>query len=245
MDNGNAPSLLSLPPRERLADSVAAVLREQILDGEIPAGTQLLQINLSERLGVSRTPLREAFRLLEREGLVRISNGNKTVAVASLAVKDLLDTYLVREVTDGLAARLAAMRDVDEGILAEMRDVNDAMERAVGGHRVDTDAATAAHTRWHLLLLEASGNGQMEEFERLVRLSSHKLIMRQLDEDELEAFRSAMDNLARDGVADHRRILDAIVKRKPDVAEQAAIKHMARSSKHAQNVIARRAKLSR
>jgi DNA-binding GntR family transcriptional regulator len=230
-----------ISPRERLADSVADILREQIVSGQIAAGTQLLQIELSQRLGVSRTPLREAFRVLEHDGLVRISNGNKTVEVADLGVERLRDTYQVREVADGLAARLAAMREVPARILDQMRAAIDAMDRAIDGS-ADTGAYSQAHMQWHLLLLEASGNSQMEEFGRLVRLSSHRLILRHLDDEEQKSFAKAMDTLRRQGNADHRRILDAIVKHRPEAAEQAACKHVARSTKHAEDVIARREK---
>src|SRR5215469_15430926 len=117
-DPGTWPVGLLQQQRSRLADEVADILRKQIITGELGSGTQLLQIQLAERLGVSRTPLREAFRILERDGLVKISNGNKTVAVAHLGVEDQLATYEVRAVTDGLAARLTALRGLP-GRLAE------------------------------------------------------------------------------------------------------------------------------
>jgi DNA-binding GntR family transcriptional regulator len=239
-----APPIVSIAQRERLAESVAEVLREQILSGETRAGTQLLQIGLAERLGVSRTPLREAFRLLERDGLVRISNGNKTVEVVGLGVQDVIDALLVRQVVDGLAARLAAERDVDDALVSAMGVEIDIMDRACGTE-IDRIAYGPAHARWHLLLLEASGNRQVDQFDRLVRLSSHRLMRRQLDTDEMHAFSATMDRIARTGNAEHKRILDAIVNEKSDVAEQTAIKHIGRSIKWAQDVLNRRAKRSR
>ena len=65
--------------RRRLVDDVISHLRQLILDQELPPGTALLQTELAEKLGVSRTPLREAFRILDREGLVKVANGNRTI----------------------------------------------------------------------------------------------------------------------------------------------------------------------
>ncbi|QHE73320.1 GntR family transcriptional regulator [Rhodococcus sp. WAY2] len=237
--------LPSISPRERLADDIANLLREQIIKGDIPAGTQLLQIELAQRLGVSRTPLREAFRVLERDGLVRISNGNKTVEVAELGVEQLRDTFQVREVTDGLAARLAASREVPEELLERMRTADAAMERATTDGNLDIVAFSQAHMEWHLLLLEASGNSQLKDFGRLVRISSHNLIMRNLDDEGHKAFDKAREALRRQDKADHKRILDAIVKQRPEAAEESACKHVARFIKHAEDVIAWREKNAR
>src|SRR5438093_10908651 len=100
--------------RTRLVDEVTDRLRSLILDGTLPPGQPLLQISLSEQLGVSRTPLREALRVLENEGFVRISNGNNTLEVVELSPQEMVEMYELREVVDGLAARLAAKRGIDQ-----------------------------------------------------------------------------------------------------------------------------------
>lgn len=224
----------------RLADSVADVLREQIIDGELRSGTQLLQIELAERLGVSRTPLREAFRILEREGLVRISNGNKTVEVASLDVADLLATYEVRAVTDGLAARLAAARELPSRLDAQFVNYIADMDQA-NASTLSVTQYSRAHAAWHLLLLEASDNTYLEECARLVRVSSHRLIARHLSDAERTEFQPIMNSLATSGNADHQQILDAIRQQNAAAAQRAAIRHMERNVKFARAVLARQA----
>jgi DNA-binding GntR family transcriptional regulator len=227
-------------PQIRLADNVANVLREQIIGGELRWGTQLLQIELAERLGVSRTPLREAFRILERDGLVRISNGNKTVEVASLGIADLLATYEVRAVTDGLAARLAAARELPSGLDAQLVKCMADMDQANAG-TLSVIQYGKAHATWHLLLLEASGNPCLEECARLVRVSSHRLIARHLSDAERAEFQPVMNSLATSGNADHRQILDAIRQRNAAAAQRAAIRHMERTVKFARAVLDRQA----
>ncbi|HJQ46503.1 MAG TPA: GntR family transcriptional regulator [Amycolatopsis sp.] len=162
-------------PQTRLADEVAHVLRDLILRGELEPGSQLLQIQLSERLGVSRTPLREAFRILEPDGLLRSSNGNKTVEVVELGHEPLIETYQVREVIDGLAARLAARPVRPRHHAHRRRDQADG-----GGGQVD---AGHQHLRRGargvpLAILEASGNTRLTDFQQLVRISTQLQLTR-------------------------------------------------------------------
>src|SRR5207302_9523151 len=112
---------LNVLNRPRLVDDVVKVLREKIIRGELPAGTQLLQIDLANQLGVSRTPLREAFRILENDGYLKTSNNNRTVEVVTFTAAEMRDMYEIREVIDGLAARLAAARGLSAGAEAEAR----------------------------------------------------------------------------------------------------------------------------
>ena len=95
--------------RIRLVDEVAHEIRERIYKRHLEPGTPLRQEQLAAELGVSRTPLREALRLLEKEALVKVIPG-KGVRVAVVDYEELLAAYDVREVIDGLAARLTAQR---------------------------------------------------------------------------------------------------------------------------------------
>jgi DNA-binding GntR family transcriptional regulator len=97
-------------------DDVAERLRELILGGTLLPGQQLLQT----QLGVSRTPLREAFRLRERDGLIRTSNGNNTVEVVELTNDEIEELYDLCMVLDGLAARCVAETGMDDALSAEI-----------------------------------------------------------------------------------------------------------------------------
>ena len=93
--------------QSRLLDEVAQVLRERIYAGAYPPGATLRQERIAAEFGISRTPLREAFRVLERDGLV-VNKPGSGVRVATADLPKLLDAYAVREAMDGVAARNAA-----------------------------------------------------------------------------------------------------------------------------------------
>lgn len=94
---------------ERAAGMVYQQLRHELLTSEIPPGTRMREVHIAERLGVSRTPVREALRRLEGDGFVQRINGNKLVATAE-GIDDIGDIGLLRVEIDGLAARLAVAR---------------------------------------------------------------------------------------------------------------------------------------
>lgn len=103
------PESFTWHSRVRLVDEVFQVLRERIYSGRYAPGEALPQVRIAAELSISRTPLREAFRMLEKEGLVKVGAGGG-VHVVSADRRSLLHAYELREVIDGLAARLAAER---------------------------------------------------------------------------------------------------------------------------------------
>ena len=96
-----------------LRGKIFNILRQQILDGKYLPGDSLIETKLAEELGVSRTPIREAIRQLELEGLVD-SIPNKGVIVRGISEKDIEDIYTIRKVLEGLAARWAVEKISDE-----------------------------------------------------------------------------------------------------------------------------------
>jgi GntR family transcriptional regulator, rspAB operon transcriptional repressor len=137
---------------------IAAALRERILGAELAAGAELRQDELAADLGVSRTPLREALRLLEGEGLVE-SSPHRPVVVAPLSADDLEQVYAMRIVLEATAVRMTAPRmeaadlAVLHGLLAEM---------AFHAERRDTPAWEAPHERFHNLLVSGAGSSYGE-----------------------------------------------------------------------------------
>lgn len=97
------------PTRAKLVDEVASLLRQRIYSGVYPPGELLRQVQLSRELNVSRTPLREALRTLQSEGLVA-AQGTQGVGVPRADRGRLLNAYSLREMLDGLAARQAAQK---------------------------------------------------------------------------------------------------------------------------------------
>lgn len=215
--------------RVRLVDEVTRHLRELIISGELQAGTQLPQIELAERLGVSRTPLREAFRVLEADGLVRTSNKNRTVEVVTITSADLREMYEIREVIDGLAARRTAQVALTKDNEVELRHLLDEMEKSAKPY--DPVRRTAAHARFHSVLLEWSGSGYLQTFQPLVRVSSAALYLpfvnkpsavSLVDEGRLithaETLQGAQDY--------HVQIAEAVLRRDSRKAESLARRHI-------------------
>lgn len=233
--NDSLPTIQLTRPQTRLADDVSHVLRDLILRGELAPGTPLLQVQLAERLGVSRTPLREAFRILERDGLLRISNGNKTVEVIELNRQHLIETYQVREVIDGLAARLAASHGLSDRAAERMERAIDRMEAA---SRASLDAAEYgdAHIDFHLAVLEAADNSRLEDFAQLTRFSAHMLLTRYIQQtygaDAPEIIQRAICT----GNEDHRAIFEAIRAGDAKGAERAASRHIHKTLKFVESV---------
>ena len=211
--------------RTRLVDDVTSHLRHLILDGSLVPGTQLRQVELSEQLGVSRTPIREAFRVLEQDGLLRHTDGNNTVEVVDYADHEIVQLYQVREVIDGLAARLLARRGLSAQESAELRSYLDTMDRS--RRPFDPMHFVPAHAAFHTRIVELCGNSRLMGYAALVRMSAQLLARRVLERmassrDELQGLDAVFEEAQRE----HTAILDAIASGKPDHAEREARRHL-------------------
>ncbi len=154
--------------RVRLVDEVAAVLRERIYAGRFAPGTRLRQEQLAAELDVSRTPLREALRILEREGLVNVeSKGGVRVITAD--VRTLHAAYELREVVDGLAARLAA-RHHETAPVAVMQSILERQAKALDPW--NAGRYTAANVAFHNEIIEAAQNEFLLAQVPLVHMTS-------------------------------------------------------------------------
>jgi DNA-binding GntR family transcriptional regulator len=137
-------------------------LREQILSGELEPGAELAEVALSEKLGVSRGPIREALGRLASEGLV-IVRPRRGAVVRSLSKEEFLELYQVREALEMMAVRLAVPRLRKEDF-EELQRLNETM--AQHAERDEVDQFFAANVAFHSRLLEASGNGKLQELYR-------------------------------------------------------------------------------
>jgi DNA-binding GntR family transcriptional regulator len=214
----------------RLVDQVTSRLRDMIIMGDLEPGRPLLQIQLSEQLGVSRTPLREAFRILERDGLVRVTNGNQTVEVIEMTPTEIQDVYQIREVLDGLAARLLAMAGMSADVEERLSQSMATMERALSRTMLDISAYGAAHVDFHMGIMLANPNRRLHEMQHIVRISSQMFLPRYVQrtgghdadaptEEYLRALFTA-------GTEDHRLIFEAVSSGDAGKAETLAKRHI-------------------
>src|SRR5215471_10451736 len=145
--------------RISVADQVAALLRQRILDGEFRPGTQLQELPLASSLGVSRNTMREAVRILALEGLLR-RNLHRGVVVSQLSLRDVEEIYQLRRMLE-LPAVLSARR-ADPELLKQIRAELQAYEDAV---RVrDWPRAVRHDLHFHSLIIRFHGNDRLENF---------------------------------------------------------------------------------
>lgn len=140
-----------------LREVVFNTLRQGILTGILKPGERLMEIHLAKRLGVSRTPIREAIRMLELEGLVTMIP-RKGAEVAMISKQDLSDVLEVRRVLDGLATSLASKRISEEEKILLKKAADDFVKSISRG---DVTTIAEADVYFHDVILKASGNRQL------------------------------------------------------------------------------------
>jgi DNA-binding GntR family transcriptional regulator len=137
-----------------LREKIAELLREAIIQQKLKPGERVTELEIASRFGLSRTPIREAFRQLESEGFLQIVP-RKGAMVAALDEKDIRDFYEIKAVLEGYAARKAADRISDDDI-DRLEKLNQRMRTCAEKH--DIVGLTAAHNEFHQLILEVCGN---------------------------------------------------------------------------------------
>lgn len=137
-----------------VGSQVFQFLREQILSGKLEEGTRLNELELQRTLGTSRTPIREAFRRLEAEGLVEFIP-RRGAFVRSISAEEVREATVVRASLEALALSLAG-RSINPAHLEELSQLVEQMDDAMEKRAIDE--FTAAHWRFHKALVELSGN---------------------------------------------------------------------------------------
>ena len=140
--------------------SVTLRLREMILRGELAPGERLAEVALAERLGVSRTPIRQALPALAREGLLAAA-GRRGYVVRSFSAQDVLDAIETRGLLEGLAARRIAERGATPELIRSLRECLSHGDAIVAKRRFEsTDEArySEMNGRFHALIVEGAGS---------------------------------------------------------------------------------------
>ncbi|MBR5650196.1 GntR family transcriptional regulator [Pseudobutyrivibrio sp.] len=141
-----------------LRDVVFNTLREAILKGELKPGERLMEMHLATKLGVSRTPIREAIRMLEQEGLA-VTIPRKGAQVAKMTEKDLQDVLEVRDALDALAVVCACERMTDAQFV-ELKEAMKAFENAT--HTDDVRKIVETDEAFHDVIYAAAANPKLE-----------------------------------------------------------------------------------
>ena len=197
---------------DSLSNRAFEQLEEGILSGSIPPGESLNELRLSLELGVSRTPVREAIRMLEQKNLVRLVP-NKGAVVLGVDRKDLLDVYTIRSYIEGLASRWAAENITDDK-RQKLREIVDLQEFYY--IKSNQDQISEMDSRFHETIFSYCESRRLEHMLR----DLHHMIQRYRRQSIAEVGRTEK------AIAEHRLILEAICSGDGDEAEKQTVIHI-------------------
>lgn len=204
---------ITIDSYQPLRETVCEALRDAIRRGILEPGERLMEVQLAEELGISRTPVREAIRKLEQEGYV-IMMPRRGTYVSSVSVHDVKEIFEIRSALETLAAELATMRIEPEELdklRALLTEIEGHIERKEG-----MDKIVATDVEFHGLLYQVSRN------DRLVAIISNLM-------EQLARFRTlsmSYPGRLKETLEEHRAMVEAIAAGDVDAARDAAEHHM-------------------
>jgi DNA-binding GntR family transcriptional regulator len=191
---------------QTLREKILETIREAILRGALKPGEKVAEPELAERFGISRTPIREAFRQLESEGYLTVIP-RKGAVVTALSERDVEEFYAIKSILEGYAARMAAVnlssKDIDR-----LEAINDRLEQLAR----DGDVKTffRVHNEFHELFIRAAGNEKLLELIGQLLMKFNRLRMASL----------SLPGRMEISVNEHKKILEAFKSNDGEKANQ-------------------------
>jgi len=210
----NTYGVLKVSKRKPLREEVYDSLKKSILHGKVKAGQRLIEEQLANQIGISRTPVREAFHKLERDDLVtRLPKGG--FAVRQFTKEDVEEIFGIRSALESYAAYLATLHITPDKVSALERKVEES-ENAL--KKNDDEKIIQLHTEFHDLLYKSCKSKKLIEMINNYR-------------DYFYRYRSALlhaPNGFKTSIADHRQMLEAMKRKNPRVVERLVRSHLDR-----------------
>lgn len=198
-------------------------IREDILNDRYSSGEKIVEAKLAEELGVSRTPVREALKQLELDGLVE-NIPNRGVIVKGISIQDIHDIYTIRMAIEGIAAQWATER-MDDEELAELKEVYELMEFYT--FKNDVGKIFELNTRFHEIIYMATKSRYLEhvlkDFQLFIQSTRNKSLR---SEGRIDT-----------ALTEHKEILDAFLDRDVDRAINKVTVHIRNSRKNAMHLM--------
>lgn len=212
--------------RKSFVDAAYVEIKRRILGNEFPAGFQILEQDLSEVLGMSRTPVHEAMVRLEKEGLVEVipRHGMRVLPISVDDMREILEILTGLEAT---AAEAATRRGLTFEQVTALEDACREMEEAV--RRDDREAWADADQKFHALLLDLSGNRRLANIVNAFREQSHRVRLITLK------LRFNFE----ESTNDHRELVEAIKARDPEAARRLHHAHRRRAAERTVDLLSR------
>jgi DNA-binding GntR family transcriptional regulator len=195
-----------LAPRAPLYEEVAERLRQRIFARELEPGSWIDELKLCAELGISRTPMREALKVLASEGLVtmRVRRG---AYVTEMSERDVREAYQLLSLLESDAASVVA-RQASDAELAELRELHRTLEESLAAGEAGRERFFAANERFHLRIVEIDGNRWrmqiITDLRRVMKLNRHHSLFKQ--------------GRLQESLQEHREMLAALLERDPDRA---------------------------
>ncbi len=180
---------------QTLREKILETIREAILKGTLKPGEKVAEPELAERFGISRTPIREAFRQLESEGYLTVIP-RKGAVVAALSEQDVQEFYAIKSTLEGYAAELAASR-LSEKELEKLETINERLKQLA--EEGDVKAFFRVHNEFHDLFVKAAGNSKLHELIQHLGMKFNRLRMASL----------SVEGRMGISVAEHERLIEA------------------------------------
>lgn len=203
-----------IPSKRSLSNFVYESLKRMIVKGELAPGTRLVESRVATQLNISRTPVREAFQRLEKEGLIK-KNITGAVFVTDLSKEDVEETFGIRSVLESYAARLATLRHSKKDLMLLEKKVEQ-YEQALSKRKFEE--LSRINTEFHELLYKLSKS------PRLVKMINEL-------KDHMSRFREVIlkvEEMAELSKEDHRRMLELMAKRDAEGVEKVVRDHILR-----------------
>ncbi len=192
-----------------------AFIREAILADRVQAGERLKEEQLAEEIGVSRTPVREALRRLNAEGLVNLASNRSACVAPAMSDHDIEEIFVLRILLESFGASLAAMQ-IGADQLEEMKALGAQMERSSQAEEPDFDQIAVLNNRFHQVILESTGNHRLVALvSRVVEMTVVHRTLRRYSKVELQR-----------SLAHHRAIIAALETRNAHWAEAVMRAHL-------------------
>ena len=204
---------IALVQANSLPTLVQRELERMIITGDLAAGSKLNEEAIADMLGVSRGPVREAFRALEESGLVRLEK-NRGVYVRQLSLEEADEIYEIRAVLDGLVGRLAA-RNITPPLLARLKDIVRRMHGASAARKPDT--YFPLNLEFHEVLAQAAANRAL--------LANYRRVVNELNLYRRETLARNADNIPI-STQDHEAIVNAVADGNAELAERLLFNHV-------------------
>ncbi|MCF8069300.1 MAG: GntR family transcriptional regulator [Desulfobacterales bacterium] len=191
---------------ESLADGAKRRLEEWIATEELCPGQQLKEEEIAEWLGISRPPVREAFKMLESDGLI-VRKPRCGVFVTTMTEKDVWEVYTLKAALYEMATDLA-IKSVDENQIVKLHELVHKMEKCVSAASVKLLKFQGFHKEYHTVIMDMAGNNRLKQFAN----NLHNQIRRY----SYKTFQNKKH--LQDSVRYHRDIVNAIAEKKSDIA---------------------------